>query len=156
MVDRLQRWLAPTVMAIMAAVIVVGIVTAPPLQRDRTDTLAQQLRCPVCQGESVADSPSETAEAMREQIDQMVTAGHSDSEILAHYVARYGRWILLDPPARGDTLWLWVLPVLAAAAGIATLVGRQRRDGTVLLLDEAERALVQREVAALRHREDHR
>lgn len=154
MAERLQGWLGPTVMALMATVIAVGLITAPPRPGDRTEALARQLRCPVCQGESVADSPSDTAAAIRTQIDEMVAAGRSDEEVLDHYVDRYGRWVLLDPPARGDTVWLWILPAAAAAAGLAVLVGRRRRDDAQPPVSEAERAMLRGEVAALRQRED--
>lgn len=154
MADRLRRWLVPSLMMLLAAVIVVGLVTAPPRTGDRADALAQQLRCPVCQGESVADSPSATATEIRDQIEQMVSAGRSDGEILDHYVDRYGRWVLLDPPARGDTLWLWILPAAVAAAGSGVLVGRRRRDVPAPPLDEDERTMLRREAAALQHRQD--
>lgn len=156
MADRLRRWLVPSLMVLLAAVIVVGLVTAPPRTGDRADALAQQLRCPVCQGESVADSPSATATEIRDQIEQMVSAGRSDGEILDHYVDRYGRWVLLDPPARGDTLWLWILPAAVAAAGFGVLVGRRRRDAPAPPLDEGERTALRRQAAALKHRKDTR
>lgn len=152
--DRVRAWLVPAVMVLLAGVIVAGLIAAPPREGDRTDTLAQQLRCPVCQGESVADSPSDTATAIRDQIDQMLAEGRSDQQILDHYVDRYGRWVLLDPPAHGDTLWLWLLPAAAAAAGLAVIVGRRRRDGPRSPLDDEDRAMLRHEAAALRDRED--
>lgn len=152
----LPGWLAPAVMMLLTGVIVAGLITSPPAVADRGDALAQQLRCPVCQGESVADSPSDTATAMRDQIDQMVAAGRTDREILDHYVERYGRWVLLDPPARGDTLGLWLLPAIAATVGLGVLVTRRRRDPPGPPLDEADRAMLQREAAALPDREGDR
>lgn len=154
--DRVRAWLAPAVMVLLAGVIVAGLIAAPPREGDRAHTLAQQLRCPVCQGESVADSPSDTATAIRDQIDEMIAEGRSDQQIFDHYVDRYGRWVLLDPPARGDTLWLWLLPAAAATAGLAVIIGRRRGDGPGPPLDEADRAMLGREVAALRDREDDR
>lgn len=153
-VHRTGPWLAPMLMMLLAAVIVVGLLTAPPRPADRADALAQQLRCPVCQGESVADSPSQTAAEIREQIAEMIAAGRSDDEIRQHYVERYGRWILLDPPASGDTVWLWLLPVGVATAGAAVLVGRRRREAVDPPLGDDERAYLSDEVAALRRRED--
>lgn len=152
--ERMRRWSVPVIMVVLAMVITVGLATATPRAQDRVGALAAQLRCPVCQGESVADSPSETATAIRAQIEQMVAAGQSDAEILDHYVARYGRWVLLDPPARGDTLLLWLLPVLALIGGGAVVVTRQRRDALTGPLDDAERAMLQQQLSALRRDED--
>lgn len=153
-VHKIGVWLAPTLMVLLAAVIVVGLVAAPPRPADRADALAEQLRCPVCQGESVADSPSQTATEIREQIEEMVAAGRSDEEIRQHYVERYGRWVLLDPPARGDTLWLWLLPVAVATAGAALLVGRRRHDAGDPQLGDDERAELRDKLADLRRREN--
>jgi cytochrome c-type biogenesis protein CcmH len=152
--DRLRRWGVPATMLLLVAVITVGLVTAPPSHGDRADALAHQLRCPVCQGESVADSPSDTATAIRTQIAEMVAGGSSDADILDHYVERYGRWVLLDPPARGDTLLLWLLPVAALLAGLAAIVTRRRRDPPARSLTDEERAALRRHVSAVRHPED--
>lgn len=151
--DRLRRWGVPAAMLLLATVITLGLVTAPPPHGDRADALAQRLRCPVCQGESVADSPSDTAAAIRAQIAEMVAAGRSDADILEHYVERYGRWVLLDPPARGDTLLLWLLPLAALLAGLAAIVTRRRRDVPARPLTDEERAVLARHVSALRDRE---
>ena len=150
----LPRWLAPVLMVLLAAVIVVGIVTASPPRADRADALADQLRCPVCQGESVADSPSDTAVAIRQQVAEMVAAGRSDEEIRQYYVERYGRWVILDPPARGDTLWLWLLPVAAATGGLVLVVARRRADAPGPEPDDDDRAVLRREVSSRRRREE--
>lgn len=152
--ERMRQGSLPALMVVLATVITVGLATATPRAQDRADALAAQLRCPVCQGESVADSPSETATAIRTQIEQMVAAGRSDAEILDHYVARYGRWVLLDPPARGDTLLLWLLPVLAVIGGGALVVTRRRRDAPTGPLDDAERAMLEQRLSELRRDED--
>lgn len=152
--ERLRRWILPAAMLLLAGVTVVGLVTAPPRARDRAGALAEQLRCPVCQGESVADSPSDTAAAIQVQLDEMVAAGRSDAEILDHYVARYGRWVLLDPPARGDTLLLWLLPVGAVVAGAAVVLTRRRRDAPTRPVTDDERAELRRQLSALRREEE--
>lgn len=149
-------WLAPVVMVVLAVVILVGIATSAPPPADRADALAAQLRCPVCQGESVADSPSDTAVAIRQQIAEMVAAGRSDEEVRQHYVERYGRWVLLDPPARGDTLLLWLLPVAAAAGGLVLVVARRREDALGPEPDDDDRALLWREVSSRLREEEGR
>ena len=150
----LRRWGIPTLMLVLVVVIGVGLATASPAAGDRVEALAEQLRCPVCQGESVADSPSDTASAIEQQIEEMVAAGRSNEEILDHYVARYGRWVLLEPPPRGDTLLLWVLPLLVLAGGVAVVLTRRRtaRD-TPVRPTESERADLRRRAAELREQE---
>jgi cytochrome c-type biogenesis protein CcmH len=91
---------------------------------DRVRGITTHLRCPVCQGESVAESPSENAQEITTLVREQVDAGWSDAEIEQFFVDRYGAWILLDPPRSGSTLWLWVAPVVAATVGVIAVVGR--------------------------------
>jgi cytochrome c-type biogenesis protein CcmH len=83
----------------------------------RTEALARQLRCPDCQGLSVADSPSAAAREIRRQIDDLVAHGATDDEVRAHFVARYGEWILLSPSAP----LVWAVPFVVLLAGLALL-----------------------------------
>ena len=93
----------------------------------RTDTLAAELRCPVCQQLSVKDSPSRVSLAFRERIRELVAQGRSDQEVRDFFVARYGEWILLSPPKRGIALWVWLTPVMLLAAGLMTVLVAVRR-----------------------------
>lgn len=117
MPDRLRRWLLPAAMAVLAAIVAAGLLTAGPAPVDRGEALATRLRCPVCQSESVADSPSETARNMRERIDELIAVGASDPEIEQYFVDRYGEWILLDPRPGPRTWALWTLPAAVLFAG---------------------------------------
>lgn len=87
----------------------------------RVFEIAGRLRCPVCVSESVADSNSQIAVQMRELIQQQLGEGRSDDEIYAYFQARYGDWIMLDPPKRGVHLLVWLLPVVALVIAVATL-----------------------------------
>lgn len=115
----------------------------------RTQAIAEDLRCPVCQGLSVGDSHSPTAEAMKEDIRRRVDAGESDSAIRQSYVDRYGEWILLRPETSGVGALVWVLPVSALLLGIGGLAfafRRWRRQPTLSASDE-DRALVEAALA---------
>jgi cytochrome c-type biogenesis protein CcmH/NrfF len=86
-----------------------------------TRRVSAQLRCPVCQGLSLADSPSELAREMKDVVRDQLAAGRTPDEVKAYFVAKYGEWILLEPPRRGVNLLAYVLPGAAAVAGLAVI-----------------------------------
>jgi cytochrome c-type biogenesis protein CcmH len=95
-----------------------------PAMETRARALQRQLRCLVCQGESVDDSNSEFSADVRHLVRQQMGAGKSDRQILDFLVERYGDFILMKPPVQPDTWLLWLAPflVLAAGGGVAWLV----------------------------------
>lgn len=107
-----------------------------------TRAVASQLRCPVCQGESIQDSPADLAVEMRGVVREQLAAGRSPDEVKAYFVERYGEWILLAPPARGFNLVLYILPFAGLAAGalLVTLLARrwQARTGSVAVITDDE------------------
>jgi cytochrome c-type biogenesis protein CcmH len=84
----------------------------------RAHEVATQLQCPICNGESVADSPSGLASEMRGVIRQKLSQGESEQQVIQYFEARYGDTILESPPAQGFTLMIWLPPVLMLALGI--------------------------------------
>ncbi|WP_426751627.1 cytochrome c-type biogenesis protein [Myxococcus sp. Y35] len=100
---------------------------APELEA-RVQSLGKQLRCAVCQGLSVADSPSSMARAQLDMIRAQVAEGKSDSEIVEYFVARYGEWVLLSPRAEGFNWFVWLGPV-ALVVGGAFVIWRQLQRG---------------------------
>ncbi|MFP5341586.1 MAG: cytochrome c-type biogenesis protein CcmH [Candidatus Limnocylindria bacterium] len=98
-----------------------------PSETDRARALDLQLRCPVCQGVSIADSPSESAAQMRAIVRERLAAGASDDEVKAYFVARFGTWVLLAPPGDGPGALLWIIPGASMLAGAIVLVWRARR-----------------------------
>jgi cytochrome c-type biogenesis protein CcmH len=84
---------------------------------DRVNEVAHQLMCPVCQGQSVAESNSNLAQDMRQIIRKQLEEGKSKEEVIAYFVNRYGETILASPPPKGVNWLLWVLPGLAIVFG---------------------------------------
>lgn len=93
----------------------------------RTSAVAAQLRCPVCQGLSIQDSPSELAQSMRSLVRDQLAAGKTPDEVKAYFVSKYGEWILLAPKARGFNLIAYALPVLVVVCGGAVVAVAVRR-----------------------------
>jgi cytochrome c-type biogenesis protein CcmH len=140
----------------LAAVVVVALVIGggggdgrPRSAAARTEAIAGDIRCPICQGLSVADSHTPTAEAMKEEIRRRIDAGESDTQIRASFVARYSEEILLRPETSGVSALVWILPVAAlllAVGGLAFAFRRWRRQPTLSATDE-DRALVEAALA---------
>ena len=84
----------------------------------RTSAVAAALRCPVCQGESIQDSPSELAQQMRAIVRDRLKAGESPEEVKAYFASRYGEWILLEPKMTGLNIVLYVVPVVLVIGGL--------------------------------------
>ena len=93
----------------------------------RTSAIAAMLRCPVCQGESIQESPSELAQQMRAVVRDKLKAGESPEQIKSYFVSRYGEWILLEPKMTGFNVIIYVLPVLLIIGGLVFVVFLVRR-----------------------------
>lgn len=93
----------------------------------RVNEIASELRCLVCQNESIAASRADLAVDLRRQIRQQLDAGKSEAEILAYMEARYGDFILYRPRLKAATLLLWFGPAALLAAGLAALALTLRR-----------------------------
>ena len=123
-----------------------------PVDEARFQHLTKELRCLVCQNQSLFDSPAELAADFRREIRSMMREGKSDEEIKAFLVARYGDFVLFRPPVEAKTYALWAAPFVLLAAGALAVVGlaRSRRRPGEPPLDERERALAE---ALLRERD---
>lgn len=95
-------------------------------QDERVARLASELRCVVCQGLSVNDSPSESAREMRALISRRVAEGRGDDEIRAEFRDSYGEWVFLSPPLTDARAFVWLVPLAAIAAGIWVALSRIR------------------------------
>lgn len=101
--------------------------------------VASQLRCVVCQGLSIQDSPSELARQMKAVVREQLAAGRSPDEVKRYFVDKYGEWILLAPEPEGFNLAVYLLPVVALLAGAGVVVVAVRR-WTAPAADDERRA----------------
>jgi len=86
-------------------------------QEERYNQLTLELRCLVCQNQNLADSDAPLAQDLRQEIHDMMVGGQSDEQIKAFLVDRYGDFVLYRPPMKGNTLALWVMPILLLVVG---------------------------------------
>jgi cytochrome c-type biogenesis protein CcmH len=139
----------------LLALVAIGIVLAVDQNRgatvaERTDALAAELRCPDCQGLSVADSQTAAAREIRRQVDELVADGASDDEVRAHFTSRYGEWILLAP----SSPVAWLIPFAVVLAGLLALTAwlvrrRAEADTDALPLNAEQRRRLREEAEAL-------
>jgi len=116
---------------------------ADPALEARARALSQELRCLVCQNQSIDESNADLAHDLRVLLRQRLTAGDTDRQVLDYVVARYGVFVLLDPPFLPATYLLWLAPPLLVVGTGAFLVVRARRrrpDPELPALSEEERA----------------
>ena len=114
---------------------------ADPALEQRVMALSAELRCLVCQNQTIADSSAPLAEDLRNQVREKMRQGVSDSEILGYMVARYGDFVLYRPPLKLTTVLLWFGPLLLLAGGFLVLVRRvlRRRPAQDLEINDSQR-----------------
>ena len=114
------------VLALVAVVVAIWsfvLLSAPPTETldVRVQDVASQLKCPICQGESVASSPSLLAQQMRADIRQRLQSGQSEQEVISYYVSRYGQQIVWSPQWQGFSLLAWLVPIVFLLGGALLL-----------------------------------
>src|SRR5487761_1918759 len=117
-----------------------------PALEKRAVALEEQLRCLVCQNQTIADSHAELAIDLKKEIREKLKAGMSEKQITQFLVARYGDFVLYNPPIKATTVPLWFGPfalLIAAVAGLFYYIMRRRRSVASQPLSEAEQARVQ-------------
>ena len=114
-------------------------VLADPVLEARARTISRELRCVVCQSQSIDDSDAPLAKDMRLIVRERLKAGDSDKEVLEFLVDRYGDYVLLKPPVQKNTLLLWFAPILifiaASGAAGAYLMNMKREDDIAESID---------------------
>jgi cytochrome c-type biogenesis protein CcmH len=118
-------------------------VLSDPALEARARALSSQLRCMVCQNQSIDDSNAELARDLRLLVRERLKSGDSDEAVISYVVSRYGEFVLLNPRVRGETLLLWGAPIVLFLAGATAMILFVRKRGgkpTGTPLTEAEKA----------------
>ncbi len=142
----MRRFLAATMLLLVAALPVRAIqpdeVLPDPAQEARARMLGKELRCLVCQNQSIDDSEADLARDLRILVRQRIEAGDSDADVLRYVHARYGDFVLLRPPVNPSTWLLWFGPFVLLAGGAAGLwlQAHRRRAPAAAPLGPDERA----------------
>jgi cytochrome c-type biogenesis protein CcmH len=147
MIRRLLMALAFLLAAFPAFAVNPDEVLSDPALEARARALSAQLRCMVCQNQSIDDSNAELARDLRLLVRERLTDGDSDEAVIDYVVSRYGEFVLLNPRLRGETLLLWGAPIVLFLAGAAAMVLFVRKRGgkpTGTPLSDAEKAELDR------------
>ena len=125
-------------------------IMSDPAKEARARDLSRELRCMVCQNQSIDDSEAPLARDLRLLVRERISAGDSDAQVIDFLVARYGEFVLLKPRFEPHTLLLWLLPPLAlAGGGIALWTHSRRRSSSVAAEDQSLFKLTAEEEARL-------
>ena len=125
-------------------------IMSDPAKESRARDLSRELRCMVCQNQSIDDSEAPLARDLRLLVRERIAAGDSNAQVLDFLVARYGEFVLLKPPLEPHTLLLWLLPPLALAGGaLALWMHNRRRSRSLAAEDQPSYKLTAEEEARL-------
>lgn len=126
MSDSVRKLIAAVLTLGLAVVVLAGMIVGDKTDEDRARAIGSRVKCPVCQGVAIADSPSETARAMMDVVEERIAEGWSDDQIIDYFKQRYTDSIVIDPPFAGNTMLVWLLPAFAVVAGIFMISSRRK------------------------------
>ena len=123
---------------------------ANPVLEERARNLSKQLRCLVCQNQSIDDSDADLARDLRREVRSQIAAGASDDTIIKQLRAKYGDYVLLNPPLDQATLFLWLSPLgFILLGGLIVMMARRQRGAAIATeLNAAERARIEKMLAS--------
>jgi cytochrome c-type biogenesis protein CcmH len=152
---RMAGWIVAFIATLQIAAAIAPHEAMPnPDQERRARALYQEVRCVVCQNESIADSSAEIAADLRADVRARIAEGKTDVQIREALVARYGDYVLFRPRLTPGNILLWATPFLVLLAGIAAFVSLTRRKTGAWVTDSAEAELTPEETEALKRRLD--
>ena|SRR5512134_705669 len=126
----MARWVTALLCALMLGVAYAreaAPAAADPLLEARMQKIAVELRCLVCQNQTIADSPAGLSDDLRREIREQLQRGATDEQVVQYMTDRYGDFIRYRPPVKGSTVALWVGPLVLLVGGVAVLVFALRR-----------------------------
>jgi cytochrome c-type biogenesis protein CcmH len=131
----MAKWLAYVTTLVLAAVLGLSmahakeatLVADDPLLEARMQRIAAELRCLVCQNQTIADSPAGLSDDLRREIREQLQRGASDEQVVQYMTERYGDFIRYRPPVKGSTVALWAGPLVLLVGGVGVLVFALRR-----------------------------
>jgi len=129
MIRRLVLALLLSLAALPALAVNPDEILSDPKLEDRAKNLSLQLRCMVCQNQSIEDSNAELARDLRLLVRERITDGDSDAQVIAYVVSRYGEFVLLKPRLSAKTVFLWGTPIVLFVAGTTVMFINGRRRG---------------------------
>ncbi len=146
--DSMKRWLPLMVLSVLAVVaLLLGSRDASPKSAaERADAIAARVKCPTCQGLSVAQSRTGLALAIHDEIRRQVDLGRSDAQVMGYISSKYGDGLITNPPATGAGAVVWVAPIaflILAFAGLGLALRRWSRSGQ-RVADSGDLAAVER------------
>lgn len=148
MSERLKNSLIAGVTLVMAIALIFLVVTNETPD-DRLERIGSSIKCPVCQGEAIVDSPAQMATDMMDLVEERVASGATDDEIIDELLGSFSGAVLLDPPLSGATLLLWLAPIAALGAGIAVVLWWRSHPGRTTADDRPETSRTRRLVGGL-------
>jgi cytochrome c-type biogenesis protein CcmH len=131
-------FLALTALLLMGVTTVNEAYLPDPAMEAKARHIMEELRCLVCQSQSIANSDADLAADLRKIVRERVAAGDTEEEVKAYMVARYGDWVLLKPPVKEDTILLWFGPLIIILLGGAVLFVTARRQSREAPLVDSE------------------
>jgi cytochrome c-type biogenesis protein CcmH len=105
-----------------------GSAPLDPVLEARVQKLGKELRCAVCQGLSITDSPSSMARAQLDMVRELVSEGKTDEQVVSYFVDRYGEWVLLEPKREGFNWFVWLGPVALLVGGLFVILRQIKQE----------------------------
>jgi cytochrome c-type biogenesis protein CcmH len=104
-----------------------GIPLSGPRLEEQTMAISHELRCPVCQGLAIGDSPSIMASNMKAQVRELLERGYTEEQILNYFEKSYGQFVLLKPKFQGVNTLVWILPIAVLAIGFVLVISKAKK-----------------------------
>lgn len=143
----MNKWLHTVLLIFCCASVSAEVISVAPEHEERFESILEELRCLVCQNQTVAESSSDLANDLRIEVKEMLEKGASDQEILDFMSDRYGDFVLYKPPVKPRTLLLWLGPFVLLVGGVLIvilMIKKRSQESSPKPLDENDRERLKR------------